>query len=154
MKKFLSILLVLAFALSFTSHVVSAAPVLQAVACEQDVVVQADDWLSKLSDKFYGDVLAFPVIVEATNQQNAVDDSYANITNPDIIEPGWKLCIPSAADAEAFLGAGESMMAAAPASGEPITIGVSLPLSGRFSEPGTAAQQGYEVWAAMVNESQ
>jgi len=26
-------------------------------------------------------------------------------------------------------------------------------LSGRFSEPGTAAQQGYEVWAAMVNES-
>ncbi|MCI0731271.1 MAG: amino acid ABC transporter substrate-binding protein, partial [Chloroflexi bacterium] len=35
----------------------------------------------------------------------------------------------------------------------PITIGVSLPLSGRFSEPGTAAQEGYEVWVAMVNES-
>jgi branched-chain amino acid transport system substrate-binding protein len=26
-------------------------------------------------------------------------------------------------------------------------------LSGRFSEPGTAAKQGYEVWAAMINES-
>lgn len=35
----------------------------------------------------------------------------------------------------------------------PIVIGVSLPLSGRFSEPGTAARQGYEVWAAMVNEA-
>lgn len=36
--------------------------------------------------------------------------------------------------------------------GDPITIGASLPLTGRFSEPGTAAMQGYEVWAAMVNE--
>ena len=32
------------------------------IACENDVVVQADDWLSKLADKFYGDVLAFPAI--------------------------------------------------------------------------------------------
>lgn len=35
----------------------------------------------------------------------------------------------------------------------PIKIGASLPLSGRFSEPGTAAKQGYEVWASIVNES-
>jgi branched-chain amino acid transport system substrate-binding protein len=35
----------------------------------------------------------------------------------------------------------------------PIVIGVSLPLSGRFGEPGTAAKEGYEVWAAMVNEA-
>lgn len=35
----------------------------------------------------------------------------------------------------------------------PIAIGASLPLTGRFSEPGTAAAQGYEVWAAMVNEA-
>lgn len=34
----------------------------------------------------------------------------------------------------------------------PIRIGVSLPLTGEFSEPGTAARQGYEVWVAMVNE--
>lgn len=37
--------------------------------------------------------------------------------------------------------------------GEPIKIGASLPLTGRMSEPGTAANQGYEVWAAFVNES-
>jgi len=35
----------------------------------------------------------------------------------------------------------------------PIMIGASLPLTGRFSEPGTAAKQGYEVWAALLNEN-
>ncbi len=35
----------------------------------------------------------------------------------------------------------------------PIKIGASLPLTGRFSEPGSAAKQGYEVWAAMLNEA-
>jgi branched-chain amino acid transport system substrate-binding protein len=153
MKKLLIILLVLAFALNLIPQPVSAALVLQAAACEQDVVVQDDDWLSKLSDKFYGDILAFPAIVQATNQQNGIDDSYASIDNPDVIEPGWKLCIPSSADAQTLLAGESAPVAAAPASGEPITIGASLPLSGRFSEPGTAAKQGYEVWAAMVNEA-
>ena len=37
-------------------------------------------------------------------------------------------------------------------SGEPITIGVSLPLTGEFSQPGKAAKQGYEVWRDTVNE--
>ena len=34
----------------------------------------------------------------------------------------------------------------------PIKIGASLPLTGEFSEPGKAAQQGYQVWEAMTNE--
>jgi branched-chain amino acid transport system substrate-binding protein len=38
------------------------------------------------------------------------------------------------------------------ASGEPIKVGTSLPLTGEFSEPGKAARQGYKVWEAMVNE--
>src|SRR4051794_41470642 len=33
----------------------------------------------------------------------------------------------------------------------PIKIGSSLPLTGEFSQPGTAAQQGYKVWTKMVN---
>jgi branched-chain amino acid transport system substrate-binding protein len=36
-------------------------------------------------------------------------------------------------------------------SGGPIKIGISLPLTGDFSEPGTAAKQGYQVWAETVN---
>jgi branched-chain amino acid transport system substrate-binding protein len=35
---------------------------------------------------------------------------------------------------------------------EPIKIGVSLPLTGEFSEPGKAAKEGFEVWREMVNE--
>src|SRR4051812_6888057 len=33
----------------------------------------------------------------------------------------------------------------------PIKIGSSLPLTGEFSQPGTAAQHGYKVWAKMMN---
>lgn len=73
------------------------------IVCETDTTVQADDWLSKLADKFYGDILAFPVIARATNAKSAVDDSYAFIEDVNIIEPGWKLCIPSVADAQAIL---------------------------------------------------
>jgi branched-chain amino acid transport system substrate-binding protein len=35
--------------------------------------------------------------------------------------------------------------------GGPIKIGISLPLTGEFSQPGTAAKQGYQVWADTVN---
>ena len=34
-----------------------------------------------------------------------------------------------------------------------LTIGASLPLTGEFSEPGSAAKQGYEVWQSMVNSN-
>lgn len=38
-------------------------------------------------------------------------------------------------------------------SDDPIRIGSSLPLTGEFSQPGTAAQEGYQVWQEMVNEA-
>ena len=38
------------------------------------------------------------------------------------------------------------------ASGEPIKIGASLPLTGDFSEPGVAARKGYELWVEQVND--
>jgi branched-chain amino acid transport system substrate-binding protein len=34
----------------------------------------------------------------------------------------------------------------------PIRIGASLPLTGDFSQPGTAAKQGYQVWEEMIND--
>ena len=73
------------------------------VVCDQDVTVQADDWLSNIAEKVYGDVLAYTVIAEATNAKAAADDSYAIIDNPNLIEPGWKLCLPSVEDAETAL---------------------------------------------------
>lgn len=73
------------------------------VACETDVVTQADDSVSKFADKFYGDATAYTAIVEATNAIAATDSSYTTITDPNIVEAGRKLCIPSVADAEAAL---------------------------------------------------
>jgi len=35
----------------------------------------------------------------------------------------------------------------------PIKIGISLPLTGMFSQPGGAAQKGYQVWAKIVNDN-
>ncbi|MDO8752277.1 MAG: amino acid ABC transporter substrate-binding protein [Anaerolineales bacterium] len=35
----------------------------------------------------------------------------------------------------------------------PIKIGASLPLTGDFSEPGTAAKMGYELWVEQVNNA-
>src|SRR3954453_13682032 len=37
--------------------------------------------------------------------------------------------------------------------GGDLTIGASLPLTGDFSEPGSAAKQGYEVWQALTNDN-
>ena len=36
-------------------------------------------------------------------------------------------------------------------SDEPIRIGTSLPLTGEFSQPGKAAEEGYKVWQDMIN---
>jgi branched-chain amino acid transport system substrate-binding protein len=36
---------------------------------------------------------------------------------------------------------------------KPLVIGVSLPLTGDFSQPGGEARRGYEVWASQVNKS-
>ncbi len=99
-RNIMMIAVLLAFALSLAPAATLAQ---QEIVCEEDVVVQADDWLSKIAEKFYGDVLAFPAIASATNAKAAVDDSYATISNYDIIEPGWKLCVPPAADAEVSL---------------------------------------------------
>lgn len=36
---------------------------------------------------------------------------------------------------------------------KPIVVGISLPLTGDFSQPGGEAKRGYEVWQKMVNDN-
>lgn len=93
------------------------------VVCESDVVVQAEDSLSSISEKLYGNLLAFPVIVEATNAKAAVDSSYATIDNPDVLEVGWKLCIPPLEEAQAMLN--ESVFTAVPAGDSTLVVGLT-----------------------------
>lgn len=109
MKKFFYLLVTLSLLLALMPVAVASAQ--EPVDCDEDYLVQADDWLSKLADKYYGDVLAYWAIFDATN---AAGGDYATIENADLIEIGWKLCIPSAADAEALLAARGQAMGAAP----------------------------------------
>jgi branched-chain amino acid transport system substrate-binding protein len=48
---------------------------------------------------------------------------------------------------------GNSAAAQPGANKAPIVIGVSLPLTGDFSDPGTAAEHGYQVWVALLNQA-
>ncbi len=48
-------------------------------------------------------------------------------------------------------GGGNSSSSTTGASKSPIVIGISLSLSGDFSDPGNAAKRGYELWAETVN---
>jgi 5'-nucleotidase len=71
----------------------TAAP---AGACAEDYTVQADDWLSKIAERFLGDVQAYPAILEATNAAAAAGGAYATLADPNVIEVGQVLCIPAA----------------------------------------------------------
>jgi heat shock protein HslJ/LysM repeat protein len=112
------------------------------VACESTYTVQLGDWLSKIAEKSFGDVLAFPAIVAATNAQT--DDTYTTISDPDLIEPGWSLCIPSADDAATLMAmsvgttpAGLSLqeLANAEYKSEWTQAGTAQLVDGEFSEP-------------------
>ncbi|HUV94190.1 MAG TPA: META domain-containing protein [Anaerolineae bacterium] len=71
--------------------------------CESDYTVKSGDWLSKIADQYYGDYALYPAIVLATNAKAASDDNYATITDPYLIEPDWKLCIPDIQSAQSGL---------------------------------------------------
>ncbi|NJO00001.1 MAG: LysM peptidoglycan-binding domain-containing protein [Anaerolineales bacterium] len=102
--------------LLFTSILPAAAQADPSQSCAEIYTVQADDWLSKIANKTLGDLLAYPAIVSATNQQHATDASFAEIINPDLIETGWKLCIPVGAEA------GELLTEATPPAVPPPTL--------------------------------
>lgn len=69
--------------------------------------IQADDWLSKLADKEYGNLLAYKAIVHYTNQKAKTDPAFTPIHDPDQIEVGWTIYLPTAEDAAAYLTTGE-----------------------------------------------
>lgn len=70
------------------------------------------------------------------------DSDGADVAAPATEAPGSGAPATEAAGSEAPEG---------DAGGDPIQVGISLPLTGDFSEPGTGVREGYEVWAEMVN---
>lgn len=100
-KNFVFVLLIVAMMLALVPTA-SAAPN-AAVTCAETYTVTAGDTLSTLADKFLGNVKAYWAIMGQTNYKHVEDSSYTLITNPDKLEVGDKLCIPSKEDADAIL---------------------------------------------------
>lgn len=62
--------------------------------------------------------------------------------------PKWPVLLTACI---ALLPAACSAQAGSEADGGPLRIGVSLPLTGQFSQPGSEAKRGYEIWRDRVN---
>lgn len=65
----------------------------QETGCVTEYVVQADDQLSTLADRYYGDASFSASIISATNRKHITDSAFASITTPQQIKAGDKLCI-------------------------------------------------------------
>jgi ABC-type transport system substrate-binding protein len=72
--------------------------------------VQADDWLSKLAEKEYGDPLAFDAIVFFNNLMAKADSAYTPITNPNVIEVGQTIYLPSPDEAATYIAGGTGQL--------------------------------------------
>lgn len=91
--------LVLALLPALGTGVAGAAPLGQ----EEIYTVQKDDTLWGLAEKYLGTGAAYPAIVGATNKKAVEDPTFPYITDPALIQPGWKMLIPSAEVAREFI---------------------------------------------------
>ncbi len=131
MKRLFSLALVIAV-LAILVPVAGAAPPAQG----EEYIVRAGDWLSKLADKYLGDPMAYPAIVLATNKKHGEDATFAYIDNPDLIEPGWKLWVPSAEEAAELVAAPK---------GTPYKIGFAPSVTGGGSFLGVPERNTAEI---------
>jgi peptide/nickel transport system substrate-binding protein len=95
-----SSLIVAVLVLVLLPILVLAAPPLQGGS---NYTIQADDTLSKIADKEYGNSQAFSAIVFYNNQRAVEDDSLTVIENPNIVGVGWTIYLPTSEEANSFL---------------------------------------------------
>jgi len=102
MKRRIFLTLALIVILLPMAGLANAAPLAQE---EVTYTVQKDDNLWALAEKYLGSGPAYRAIVMATNAKHEEDETFAQIVNPNIIQPGWKVLIPAPAEAEELVAA-------------------------------------------------
>ncbi len=155
LKKWFGLLILVSLVLTLVPAAFAAPPLQE----EGKVyTIQKDDWLSKLADKEYGDVLAYPAIVYYTNQAAKTDSNITTIADPHALEVGDVIVLPTADQVSAYLD-GERI---GPAEGdaapddpwgvvtigpdEPIRVGFAAGLSGAGIDVlGIDEQRGAEL---------
>jgi LysM repeat protein len=126
------------FSLTSLAHSAGSGQAQEPIVCESEYTVQAGDWLSKIAEKYYGDVLAYPAIVIAANVDTG--DTYTDIVDPDLIEPGWVLCIPSGEDMAQLMA---MSVGTAPAGLAPADL-TNATYRGIYEQPVTLTNGTYE----------
>jgi peptide/nickel transport system substrate-binding protein len=106
-KKLISLLLIGLLAVALLPSSIIAAPPLQGEG--KIYTIQKDDTLGKIADKEYGDVAAYTAIVHYNNQKTAEDSSLTFLANPDSVEVGWTIYLPTPEEVEAFLAEGGAL---------------------------------------------
>jgi hypothetical protein len=62
--------------------------------CDEVYSAKSGDSVSKIAGRYLDDILAFDLIVDATNKAHSIDPSFNQLNSPDELEVGDKLCIP------------------------------------------------------------
>jgi ABC-type branched-subunit amino acid transport system substrate-binding protein len=133
--RFVSLILVFAL-LAMGLGVASAAPPAQEGTT---YTVKLGDNLWTLAEKYLGNGAAYPAIAGATNDKTSEDETFAQIANPSLIHPGWKLVIP--------------VTEALDLTGETITIYHFGDLSGPYAAITGPLIHGAEDAVAAINEA-
>ena len=108
-KKLFSLFVLVVLLFTLVPAAALAAPPAQA---GKVYTVQKDDSLSKIAEKEYGDPMAYQAIVYHNNVMAQTDDSVAVIEDPNLIEVGWSIYLPTAEEAQAFFTVAEEEPAA------------------------------------------
>jgi peptide/nickel transport system substrate-binding protein len=123
-KRLFNLVIALTLLLALIPSVAVAAPQGQG---ETVYTVQKDDSLWAIAEKYLGSGATYGAIVIATNARHETDSSFAEIDNPSVIQPGWKILVPSAEEAAELVG---EWAAEAPTMGGQLIIGMQHEPSG------------------------
>jgi phosphate binding protein len=99
-KKLFSMVMLVVMVLALLPAAAMAAPMKEEGT---RYTVQAGDTLSTIAEKQYGDKMTYVAILYYNNQMAKEDKTLTFIANPEILEAGWVIYLPSAAEAKAYL---------------------------------------------------
>lgn len=90
-KRYSLALLIGVLALTFVPRATQA----QSVSCAQTLVMARGQTLATIAARTFGTQDGVAAIIAATNTLAALDASYTPIADPNAVEAGWKICVPT-----------------------------------------------------------
>lgn len=111
-----------------------------------EYVIKKGDTLSKIAETYLGSRDLYTKIVEATNEKNKTDSSFARIDNPALIEVGMKLWIPGGK------APAETTATATAAAAQPLWETLTALKSHKFVDLTHSFEPGIPHWPGFTDE--